>query len=164
MSTFVEKNVDQNKKAWFLLDAKDQIVGRLASKAASLLVGKHKPTYTRNADTGDFVIIVNADKVKFTGNKLEGKLYYDHTGYVSGLKEKTALVMLQKHPEEILKRAIWGMLHKSKLAKHQITKLKVYTTAEHPHTAQKVVAWTEPKRTVARVTKKVVKKTATANR
>lgn len=144
--TFHEKNINQNKKAWFLFDAQDQTVGRLASRIATILVGKHKPTYTRHVDTGDFVVVVNADKVSFTGKKWSDKTYHDHSGYVSGLKTKTAKEMLERHPEEILRRAVWGMLHKSKLARHQIMKLKLYKGAEHPHAAQNPVAWQAPAR------------------
>lgn len=154
MSTYSEKNIDQNKKAWILFDAKDQVVGRLASNIARVLIGKHKPTFTRHVDTGDFVVVVNADKVAFTGKKWSDKMYYDHSGYVSGLKEKTAGQMLVLHPDEILRRAVWGMLNKTKLGRAQLTKLKIYAGTEHPHKAQNPQAWTEPKRTVARPTGK----------
>lgn len=147
MSTYFEKNIDQNKKNWYVFDAKDQVVGRLATTIARVLVGKHKPTFTRHVDTGDFVVVVNADKVALTGKKWTDKLYRDHSGYVSGLKTKTATEMLNKHPEEILRRAVWGMLHKSKGGKHQLDKLKIYPGAEHPHSAQGPKAWVEPKRT-----------------
>lgn len=119
-----------------MVDAKDQVVGRLATVLARVIIGKHKPTYTKHADTGDFVVVLNADKVVFTRNKWQGKLYRDHTGYVGGLKTKTAQEMLERHPEEILRRAIWGMTGKSSLARHQMKKLKIYTGAEHPHRAQ----------------------------
>jgi large subunit ribosomal protein L13 len=141
MPTYFEKNIDQNKKSWFIFDAKEQVVGRLASQIAKILVGKHKPTYTRHVDTGDFVVVVNAEKIAFTGNKLAKKEYYDHSGYVGGLKTKTAQEMLDKHPEEIIRRAVWGMLHKSKLARDQIMKLKIYTGPEHPHKAQNPQVW-----------------------
>jgi len=154
MSTHFEKNIDQNTKAWYLFDAKNQVVGRLASTIARVLTGKHKPIYTRHVDTGDFVVVVNADKVAFTGKKWSDKEYYDHSGYVGGLKTKTASQMLDKHPDEILRRAVWGMLNKTKLGRAQMTKLKIYTGAEHPHKAQKVQTWAEPKRTVARPTGK----------
>lgn len=158
MSTYSEKNIDQNKKAWFLFDAKDQVVGRLASNIARVLIGKHKPTFTRHVDTGDFVVVVNADKVALTGKKWSDKMYYDHSGYVSGLKEKTAAQMLELHPDEILRRAVWGMLNKTKLGRAQLTKLKIYTGAEHPHKAQNPKVWAEPKRTVARPTGKKASK------
>jgi large subunit ribosomal protein L13 len=121
---------------WYVVDAKDQVVGRLATIIARVVTGKHKPTYTKHADTGDFVIILNADKVVFTRNKWNDKLYRDHSGYVSGLKTKTAKEMLARHPEEILERAVWGMTNKSSLARHQMKKLKIYTGSEHPHQAQ----------------------------
>ncbi|MGE4231948.1 MAG: 50S ribosomal protein L13 [Bacteriovoracia bacterium] len=136
MSTHFEKNIDHNKKAWFLFDADGQVVGRLATQIAKVLTGKHKVTYTPHVDSGDFVVVVNAEKVQLTGNKWNDKKYYDHTGYVGGLKEKTAQELLQKHPEEILKRAVWGMINKTRLGKSQLSKLKIYTGAEHPHKAQ----------------------------
>ncbi|OFZ18397.1 MAG: 50S ribosomal protein L13 [Bdellovibrionales bacterium GWB1_55_8] len=121
---------------WYVVDATDQVVGRLATILARVITGKHKPTYTKHADTGDFVIVTNVDKVVFTRNKWEGKLYRDHSGYVSGLKTKTAKEMLERHPEEILRRAVWGMTTNSSLARHQMKKLKLYASAEHPHVAQ----------------------------
>ena len=157
MSTYFEKNIDQNKKAWFLFDAKDQVLGRLASQVARVLAGKHKPTFTKHIDAGDFAVIVNADKIALTGKKWTDKTYYDHSGYVSGLKEKSARDMMKLHPDELLRRAVWGMLNKTKLGRAQMTKLKIYTGAEHPHKAQKVVPYAEPKRTVARPGKKAAK-------
>lgn len=148
MSTYFEKNIDHNKKAWFVFDANNQVVGRLASEIARVLTGKHKVTYTPHVDTGDFVIVVNADKVALTGNKWADKLYYDHSGYVSGLKIKTAKEMLDRHPEEILRRAVWGMINKTKLGRAQISKLKIYTQPEHPHKAQNPQTWNAPKRTI----------------
>ncbi len=125
-----------NAPKWYVVDAKDQVVGRLATVIARVLTGKHKPTFTRHADTGDFVVVINADKVVLTRNKWDDKLYYDHTDFVGGLKIKTAREMLERHPEEILRRAVWGMTNKSSLARHMMKKLKIYTTAEHPHQAQ----------------------------
>jgi large subunit ribosomal protein L13 len=125
-----------NAPKWYVVDAKDQVVGRLATVIAKVVTGKHKPTFTRHADAGDFVVVVNADKVVFTRNKWSDKLYRDHSGWVGGLKTKTAKEMLERHPEEILRRAIWGMTNKSSLARHQMKKLKIYTTADHPHLAQ----------------------------
>src|SRR3954470_4592515 len=125
-----------NAPKWYVVDAKDQVVGRLATVLARVIIGKHKPTYTKHADTGDFLVVLNADKVVFTRNKWSGKLYRDHTGYVGGLKTKTAQEMLQRHPEEILRRAVWGMTNKTMLARHQIKKLKIYTADAHPHSAQ----------------------------
>lgn len=148
MSTYFEKNVDQNKKAWFLFDAQGQVVGRMATAIARILVGKHKPTYTRHVDTGDFVVVVNADKISLTGKKWSDKTYHDHSGYVGGLKTKTAQEMRVLHPDELLRRAVWGMLHKSKQGRHQLAKLKIYPGTEHPHKAQNPVAWKEPERKV----------------
>jgi large subunit ribosomal protein L13 len=125
-----------NAPKWYVVDAKDQVVGRVATVIAKLMLGKHKPTFTRHADTGDFVVVLNADKVVFTRNKWNDKLYRDHSGYVGGLKTKTAKEMLARHPEEILRRAVWGMTNKSNLARHQMKKLKIYAGAEHPHAAQ----------------------------
>lgn len=125
-----------NAPKWYVVDAKDQVVGRLATVIARVLIGKHKPTFTRHADTGDFVVVLNADKVVFTRTKWDKKLYRDHTGYVSGLKTKTAREMLQRSPEEILRRAVWGMTNGSSLARHQMKKLKLYTSDKHPHAAQ----------------------------
>lgn len=126
-----------NAPKWYVVDAKDQVVGRLATVIARVVTGKHKPTYTRHADAGDFVIVLNADKVVFTRNKWDGKLYRDHSGYVSGLKTKTARQMLERHPEEILRRAVWGMTNKTSLARHQMKKLKIYVGDKHEHQAQK---------------------------
>jgi large subunit ribosomal protein L13 len=125
-----------NAPKWYVVDAKDQVVGRLATVLARVVTGKHKPTFTRHADAGDFIVVLNADKVVFTRTKWDKKLYRDHTGYVSGLKTKTAKEMLVRNPEEILRRAVWGMTNKSNLARHQMKKLKLYTGSEHPHVAQ----------------------------
>jgi large subunit ribosomal protein L13 len=125
-----------NAPKWYVVDAQDQVVGRLATVIARVLIGKHKPTFTRHADTGDFVVVLNADKVVLTRNKWEGKLYRKHTGFVSGLKTFTARQMLERSPEEILRQAVWGMTNKTSLANHQMKKLKLYTSAEHPHKAQ----------------------------
>lgn len=125
-----------NAPKWYVVDAKDQVVGRLATVIARVITGKHKPTYTRHADAGDFVVVLNADKVVFTRNKLDGKLYRRHTGYVSGLKTATAREMLERNPEQVLELAVYGMTNKSSLARHQMKKLKIYTTADHPHVAQ----------------------------
>lgn len=121
---------------WYIVDAADQVVGRLSTLLARVIMGKHKPTFTRNADAGDFVVVINADKVVFTRNKWRDKNYYDHSGYVSGLKTKSATEMLKRHPTEILRRAVWGMTTKSQLASRQMVKLKLYTGTDHPHQAQ----------------------------
>jgi large subunit ribosomal protein L13 len=125
-----------NAPKWYIVDAKDQVVGRLATVIARVITGKHKTSYTRHADAGDFVVVLNADKVVFTRTKWDKKLYRSHSDYVGGLKTKTAREMLNRHPEEILRLAVWGMTNKSNLARHQIKKLKIYTGAEHPHVAQ----------------------------
>ncbi len=127
-----------NAPKWYVVDAKDQVVGRVASMIAKVIIGKHKPTYTANVDTGDFVVVLNADKVVFTRTKWDKKIYRDYSGYVSGLKEKTAREMLNHKPEEIIRRAVWGMTNKSTLARYQVKKLKVYAGTEHPHVAQKL--------------------------
>lgn len=126
-----------NAPKWYIVDAKDQVVGRLSTVIARVILGKHKPTYTRHADAGDFVVVINADKVAFTRNKLDGKLYRHHTEYVSGLKTRTARqVLAGPNPEEVLKLAVYGMTNKSSLAKHQMSKLKLYAGDKHPHQAQ----------------------------
>jgi len=111
-------------------------LGRLASQVAAILRGKHKPQYTPHVDTGDFVIVINADKVVLTGKKLDKKIYYRHTGYPGGLKKTTARQMLQNKPEEMIERAVWGMLPKNRLGRKLIKKLKVYRGSQHPHEAQ----------------------------
>ena len=125
-----------NAPKWYIVDAKDQVVGRVASMIAKVIIGKHKATFTPHIDTGDFVVVINADKVVFTRTKWDKKIYRDYSGYISGLKEKTARQMLQTKPEEIISRAVWGMTNKSSLARHQVKKLKVYAGTEHPHAAQ----------------------------
>jgi large subunit ribosomal protein L13 len=130
------KKRNEAERPWVLVDAKDQVVGRAASCIANLLRGKHLPSYTPNVDAGDFVVVINAAKVRFTGNKLEDKEYHRHTGYFGGLKTVTAEKQLEKHPERILRDAVWGMLPKNTLSRQLIKKLKIYPGAEHPHGAQ----------------------------
>ena len=125
------------ERAWHLVDAKDKVLGRLASKIAVYLRGKNKAVFTPHVDTGDFVIVVNADKVKLTGNKLDDKVYYRHSGYVGGIKAETARELLNKSPEKMIREAVWGMLPKNRLGRAMIKKLKVYRGTEHPHSAQK---------------------------
>ncbi len=125
-----------NAPKWYVVDAKDQVVGRLATMIARVITGKHKPTYTRHADAGDFVVVLNCDKVVFTRTKWEKKLYRHHSDFVGGLKTFTAKQMLERHPDEILRQAVWGMTNKSNLARHQMKKLKLFTGAEHEHAAQ----------------------------
>lgn len=135
---FPKKGPDAPK--WYIVDAKNQVVGRLATVLARVVSGKHKPTYTPFADAGDFVVVINADQVVLTRNKWDDKKYYTHSGYISGLKEFSAKEMKDRHPEEILRRAVWGMLNKSSLARHQVKKLKIYPTDKHPHEAQRPAA------------------------
>jgi len=125
-----------NAPKWYIVDAKDQILGRLATLVAKVITGKHKASYTEHADAGDFLVVLNADKVALTKNKMKTKLYRDYSGYISGLKVKTAEELLQRHPTELLRRAVWGMTNKSTLARRQMKKLKLFASAEHPHTAQ----------------------------
>ena len=127
------------KRNWVVIDAEGQTLGRLATQAAHVLRGKHKPTYTPHIDGGDYVIIVNADKVNLTGNKLDDKIYYNHSGYTGGLRERTARVMKEKYPVEMVQRAIKGMLPKGRLGRQMYKKLFVYAGSEHPHAAQKPV-------------------------
>ena len=124
-------------RAWYVIDAEQQIVGRLASKVASILRGKHKPLYTPHVDTGDFVIIVNADKARFSGNKEDAKIYYRYSGYPNGLKTRTAREMRRRRPEHLVRHAVKGMLPKGPLGRQMLRKLKVYSEPSHPHEAQK---------------------------
>jgi len=128
--------VKEIEKKWLVVDASDKVLGRLATEIASRLRGKHKPTYSTFIDNGDFVVVVNADKIAMTGNKWDDKMYYRHSGYMGGLTETTAKEMLAKKPTEILFKAVKGMLPKNSLGRAQLKKLKVYAGAEHPHEAQ----------------------------
>lgn len=121
---------------WYVIDAEDIVLGRLASKVANILRGKHKPTYTPHIDCGDFVVIVNASKINLTGNKLDKKIYYDHSGYTGGLRERTAREMKENYSVEMIERAVKGMLPKNRLGRQMYKKLFVYEGAEHPHAAQ----------------------------
>ncbi|MFI5323260.1 MAG: 50S ribosomal protein L13 [Thermodesulfobacteriota bacterium] len=125
------------EKKWYIIDGDGKTVGRLSSKIARILRGKEKPQFTPHADIGDFVIVVNADKLKFTGKKWENKRYYWHTGHPGGIKSIAADELSGKKPEEILKKAVWGMLPKNRWQKKLITRLKIYTGREHPHSPQK---------------------------
>lgn len=128
---------DDADRKWYVVDATDQVLGRLAAKVASVIRGKNKPSFTPNMDTGDFVVVVNADKVKMTGKRELQKTYFRHTGYPGGVKELTYQQMKEKHPERIIEFAVKGMLPKTKLGNKLGKKLKVYVGAEHPHEAQK---------------------------
>ena len=134
--TFMAKEDEVDKK-WSLVDAEGLVLGRLASEIARRLRGKHKPIFTPHNDTGDFIVVVNADKVRLTGRKLDQKIYYRYSGYIGGLKETVAKTLLARKPAEVLKLAVRGMLPKNSLGRRQLKKLKIYAGAEHPHLAQK---------------------------
>lgn len=124
---------------WVLIDAEGATLGRLATQVAMILRGKNKPQFTPNSDCGDFVVVINADKVQLTGNKANQKVYYRHSGYNGGLKAESFRAAMEKHPEKVVERAVKGMLPKTTLGRKQLTKLKVYAGAEHPHAAQNPV-------------------------
>ena len=138
MKTFMEKKENVDRK-WYVIDAEGVTLGRLATKVATVLKGKHKATYTPHVDCGDYVIVVNAEKVKLTGNKLNDKMYYNHSGYVGGLRERNAKTMIEKYPEEMIERAVKGMLPKNRLGDQMYKKLFVYAGPEHKQTAQKPI-------------------------
>ena len=121
---------------WYVVDAEGKTLGRLATQIADTLRGKRKPQYTPHVDTGDFVVVVNAEKIQVTGNKLDQKIYYRHSGYPGGLRERTLRVQLDRFPTEVLRKAVRGMLPRNKLGRQQLTKLKIYAGPEHPHGAQ----------------------------
>lgn len=135
MGSYMAKAEDV-KKEWWVIDASNRTLGRLASEVASIIRGKKKPIFTPNVDTGDFVIVVNAEKIAVTGNKLTDKIYYHHSGYPGGIKSTTLGKLIQEKPEDIIEKAVWGMLPKSSLGRQMIKKLKVYSGTEHPHQAQ----------------------------
>ncbi len=135
MATFSAKK-KEIERSWFLVDAENKVLGRLAAKVAAVLRGKHKPVFTPHVDTGDFVIVINADKIHLTGTKLDNKMYYRHSGYPGGIKGVSAGEMLDKKPEAIIQHAVRGMLPKNKLGRQQLRKLKVYAGTEHPHESQ----------------------------
>ena len=138
MNTFMEKKETVERK-WYVIDAEGVALGRLATKVATVLKGKHKPTFTPHIDCGDYVIVVNAEKVKLTGNKLNDKMYYNHSGYTGGLRERNAKTMIENYPEEMIERAVKGMLPKGRLGRQMYRKLFVYAGSEHKHSAQKPV-------------------------
>ena len=138
MKSYTQKKESVERK-WYVIDAEGKSLGRVATLAATYLRGKHKPTYTPNIDCGDNIIIINAEKVNLTGNKLETKIYYNHSGYVGGLRERTAKEMRENYPVEMIERAVRGMLPHTRLGRQVIKKLFVYEGAEHPHMAQKPV-------------------------
>lgn len=139
MKTYQAKK-EELEHRWYLVNAEGQVLGRLAASLAKLLRGKHKPTYTPHLDTGDFIIVVNAEKVTLTGKKMKDKKYYHHTGYPGGIKEVSAEKLLARKPTEIIRMAVRGMLPKNSLGRQMLRKLKVYTGPKHPHEAQKPVS------------------------
>lgn len=137
-NTYMQKK-ETVERNWYVIDAEGVNLGRLATRVADVLRGKHKPTYTPHVDCGDFVIVVNASKVNLTGNKLNNKIYYNHSGYTGGLRERTAKEMKEKYPVEMIERAVKGMIPHTRLGRQVAKKLFVYEGAEHPHMAQKPV-------------------------
>lgn len=135
-NSYMQKKEDVVRN-WYVIDAEGISLGRLAAKVSNVLQGKHKPTYTPHVDCGDNVVVVNAEKVNLTGNKLNDKIYYNHSGYTGGLRERTAKEMIEKYPVEMVERAVKGMLPKTRLGRQMYKKLFVYAGSEHPHTAQK---------------------------
>ena len=133
--TYIPK-ANEISQDWVLVDANDQTLGRLAAKIASLILGKHKPTFTPGVDGGDFVVVINAERVSVTGNKMEDKMYYHHSGYPGGLKTISLRQQLIKHPDRVLRAAVWGMLPHNKVGRKLIKRLKVYAGPDHPHIAQ----------------------------
>lgn len=137
-NTYMQRKEDIVRN-WYVIDAEGQNLGRVAAKVAHMLRGKHKVTFTPHMDCGDFIIVVNADKVNLTGNKLDGKIYYNHSGYTGGLRERTAREMRENYPVEMMERAVKGMLPKGRLGRQMYKKLFVYAGETHPHTAQQPV-------------------------
>ena len=140
MKTFMLKKEEIEHK-WYIIDAEGKTLGKVAAAAAMVLRGKNKPTYTPHLACGDNVIIVNAEKVVLTGNKLEDKMYYNHSGYPGGLRERNAKTMVEKYPVEMVERAIKGMLPKNRLGRQMITKVRIYSGSEHENQAQKPEVW-----------------------
>ena len=127
---------DEITTAWYLVDANERNLGRLSTQIASILLGKHKPIFTPGVDIGDYVVVINAERITVTGTKLDDKVYYHYTGYPSGLKEITLREQLTKHPERVIKRAVWGMLPHNRFGRKVLKKLKIYPGPDHPHSAQ----------------------------
>ena len=140
MKTFVPKKEEIEHK-WWLIDAEGKVLGRLATEVAVLLRGKSKPEFVNFLDSGDFVVVINAEKIKLTGKKLEQKKYYSHSGYPGGIKEKNLKDLMNSSPEEVIRRAVWGMIPKNKLGRKVHKKLKVYRGPNHPHEAQNPVEY-----------------------
>jgi large subunit ribosomal protein L13 len=136
MKTYQAKATDRPDREWYVVDADGKTLGRLATQIADALRGKRKPEYTPHCDTGDFVVVINAEKIAVTGKKLEQKIYYKHSGYPGGLRERTLKEQLNRQPTEVLRKAVKGMLPRNRLGRAQLTKLKIYAGPEHPHDAQ----------------------------
>ena len=134
--TYIPKESEITQE-WLLVDANDQNLGRLATQIAGLLIGKHKPNFTPGVDTGDFVVVVNCERIRVTGNKLDDKVYYRHSLYPGGLKSITLRQQLEKHPDRVIRRAVWGMVPHNKYGRKLMKKLKIYAGPDHPHSAQK---------------------------
>ncbi len=130
-------STNEVQKKWYIIDAQDQVLGRLLTRIAMIIRGKNKPQFTPNSDTGDFVIVINAEKIKLTGKKIDDKTYYKHSGYISGIKATSANELIARHPERIIQNAIKGMLPKNRLGRKLFKKVKVYAGPDHPHSAQK---------------------------
>lgn len=141
MKTYSQK-ASEVQRDWYVVDATDQVLGRLATQIAGLLRGKHKPTFTPHIDSGDFVVVVNAEKIKLVGRKPLQKVYYRHTGYPGGIKATPYKMMLAKHPDRILRSAVKGMLPKNRMGRRLLTKLRIYAGPEHPHAAQQPKVYT----------------------
>lgn len=140
MRTYMAKPEEVRRK-WYLIDAQDKILGRLATEVARILRGKHKPTFTPHVDTGDHVIVVNAEQARVTGKKFEDKLYYRHTGYPGGLKKRNFAALIRSKPEWVIEKAVWGMIPHNRLGRSVIRKLRVYRGPNHPHAAQNPEVW-----------------------
>jgi large subunit ribosomal protein L13 len=136
MKTYSQK-ASEVQRDWYVIDANNQVLGRLATQIATLLRGKHKPTFTPSMDGGDFVVVVNAEKIRVTGHKEFQKVYYHHTGYPGGIRQTTYREMRDRHPERILRNAVWGMLPKNRMGRKLMTKLRIYPGPHHPHAAQR---------------------------
>ena len=138
--TYIPKAGDITQE-WILVDANDQKLGRLSTQIASILLGKHKPTFTPGVDTGDYVVVVNCERIRVTGNKMEDKMYYRHSGYPGGLKSISLRDQLAKHPERVIRSAVWGMVPHNKYGRKLMKKLKIYAGPDHPHAAQQPKPW-----------------------
>ncbi|RRR67273.1 MAG: 50S ribosomal protein L13 [Candidatus Viridilinea halotolerans] len=143
MKTYHQK-ASEIQRDWYVVDATDEVLGRLSTQIATLLRGKHKPTYTPSNDGGDFVVVVNCEKIKIMGKKADQKIYYRHSGYPGGIKATPYKMMLTKHPDRILRAAVKGMLPKNRMGRHLMGKLRIYAGPHHPHAAQQPKLWTPP--------------------